>query len=508
MPMPESGDALEMLAATLARARGDNFFPALAAHLGEVLGASQAMVCEAAANRRARTLGVWRDGTVAPNYDYALEGTPCAKVLAGQPLSIELSPGAFPGAPQQRGGYFGMPLAANDGAVLGHFCAYLESSLPLSQIQRAVCDILANRAAAELRLVHVKRERALLRGQRRQLRAEIAAANDLDAIQGVSAAHQRVMEEVRRAALSSANVLVRGEPGTGKELISRAIHAGSARVGKPFVKIDCASMTIDADINALLQTLALAVGGTLYLDEVGVLSADMQARLLAALPTSHGEPGSANNVNVRVIAATSRDLFRKMRDGEFLEGLYGRIAMLAIDIPPLRTRVEDIPLLVQTFVHKRARRKGRRVQSIDPQSLADLANYGWPGNIRELENLVERALVLQDAPVLKITTDFLGTTAPTERAALVAAAGDTSSITRTALAGPVDFDDTLSTGLHVVQRDHILRVLNATHWVIEGSHGAALKLGLKPATLRHRMKKLGISRAANAGAQTSGGDAR
>jgi transcriptional regulator with GAF, ATPase, and Fis domain len=112
---------------------------------------------------------------------------------------------------------------------------------------------------------------------------------------------------------------------------------------------------------------------------------------------------------------------------------------------------------------------------------------------------VERSLVMQDAPTLKITKELLATTAPLERAALVAAAaGDTSTTARTALAGPVDFDDTLSTGLHVIQRDHILRVLDSTHWVIEGSHGAALKLGLKPATLRHRMKKLGISRAANA----------
>jgi transcriptional regulator with GAF, ATPase, and Fis domain len=208
---------------------------------------------------------------------------------------------------------------------------------------------------------------------------------------------------------------------------------------------------------------------------------------------------------VRIIAATNRDLYRKVRDGEFQAALYDRLTMLAIDIPPLRARVEDIPLLIQDVVHKRARRLGRRVQTVDPQSLSELSNYAWPGNIRELENLVERALVMQDAPVLKITTDYLGTTAPAERAALAAAAADPGATTRTTLAGPVDFDDTLSTGLHVVQRDHILRVLDATHWVIEGSHGAALKLGLKPATLRHRMKKLGISRAVNAGVQASGG---
>ena len=502
MPVPETGDTLESLATSLGRARGDNFFPALTAHLALVLGANEAMVCEAATNRRARTLAVWRRGELAPNYDYDLEGTPCAKVQAGQSLAIELTAGSFPGARQSHGGYFGMPLTANDGAVLGHLAAYSERPLSLDPAQRAICDILANRCAAELRLVHVKRERALLRGQRRQLRDEIAAAHDVDSMLGVSPAHVRIMGEIRGAALTAVTVLLRGEPGTGKELVARAIHNGSTRAAKPFVKIDCAALSIDADISALPQTLALAIGGTLFLDEVGGLSSEMQARLVTALPASQGEAGGVHGVNVRVIAATNRDLYRKVRDGEFHEGLYDRLTMVAIDIPPLRARVEDIPLLIQDVVHKRARRLGRRVQTVDPQSLSELSNYSWPGNLRELESLVDRALVLQDAPVLKITTDYLGTTAPAERAALVAAAGDPGT-TRTALAGPVDFDDTLSTGLHVVQREHILRVLDATHWVIEGSHGAALKLGLKPATLRHRMKKLGISRAANAGAHAS-----
>lgn len=499
MPVPETGDALEMLAASLARARGDHFFPVLASHLAGVLGATEAMVCEAAANRRARTLAVWRRGETVPNYDFDLDGTPCAKVQAGQSMSVELTPGAYPGAPQGHGGYFGMPLAANDGAVLGHLAVYCERPLSLSVSQRAICDILANRCAAELRLVHVKRERALLRGQRRQLRAEVAAAHDVDSLLGVSQAHVRVMNEVRGAALAAVNVLLRGEPGTGKELVARAIHSSSTRAAKPFVKIDCAALSIDADINALPQTLALAIGGTMFLDEIGVLSTDMQTRLLSALPA----PGA---INVRIISSTNRDLYRKVRDGEFLEGLYDRLTMLAIDIPPLRARVEDIPLLIQDMMHKSARRLGRRAQAVDPQSLSELSNYSWPGNLRELANLVERALVMQDAPVLKITTDQLGTTALVERAALAAAADLT--MTRTTLAGPVDFDDTLSTGLHVVQRDHILRVLDATHWVIEGSHGAALKLGLKPATLRHRMKKLGISRAANAGLQAPGSEAR
>ena len=298
---------------------------------------------------------------------------------AGQEMAVELSASAFPGAPQKHGGYFGMPLAANDGAVLGHLAAYCDRPISLSPSQRAVCDILANRCAAELRLVHVKRERALLRGQRRQLRAEVAAAHDIDSMLGVSPAHVRVMGEIRSAALSAVNVLLRGEPGTGKELVARGIHANSTRAAKSFVKIDCAALSIDADISALPQTLALAIGGTLFLDEVGVLSSDMQARLLAALHTSQGEPGGAHSFNVRIIAATNRDLYRKMRDGEFLEALYDRLTMLAIDIPPLRARVEDIPLLIQDIVHKRARRLGRRVQTVDPQSLSELSNYALAG---------------------------------------------------------------------------------------------------------------------------------
>jgi formate hydrogenlyase transcriptional activator len=292
-------------------------------------------------------------------------------------------------------------------------------------------------------------------------------------------------------------VLVRGEPGTGKELVARAIHAWSQRAAKPFTRIDCASPGIDAELRALPQIIALTSGGTLFFDEVGALPLELQSRLVAALPSAGGERRDLPVAEVRVMASTNRDLRKLMHDGEFREDLFYRLNVFPIDIPPLRARIEDIAPLVQHFVRRLSLRLGRRIDSIDPNSLAELARHSWPGNVRELATLVERSMVTHSGPVLKVSADLFATASPAERAALIAAAAvDTATTGRHALAAD-DFDETLNTGLHAVQREHILRVLHATHWVIEGNSGAALKLGMKPATLRHRMKKLGISRAQN-----------
>jgi len=468
------GGQLESLAATLARARGEEFFPVLAQYLAGVLGAREAHICEAAPGGRVRTLGAWRDGGFIPNYEYLLDD-----------------------APSGGGNLFSLPLAAKDGAVLGHLLAWIDSAAPLTPAQRDACAVLADRAGAELRLVHVKRERSLLRAQVRQLRGEIHAVHDIDAIVGTSLAHARVIDEMRRVAAADASVLINGEPGTGKELVARAVHAWSPRGAKPFTRVDCAALNVDADLKALPQICALTSGGTLFFDEVGALPLELQARLLAALPAS-GERRDPAVADVRVVASTNRDLRKAMRDGVFREDLFYRLNVFPIDIPPLRTRIEDIAPLVHHFVRRLTQRLGRRIESIDPNSLAELGRHSWPGNVRELATLVERSMVTHSGPVLKMSADLFATASPAERAALIAAAAvDTATSGRHALDGTVDFDDTLNTGLHAVQREHILRVLNATHWVIEGTSGAALKLGMKPATLRHRMKKLGISRAQN-----------
>jgi transcriptional regulator with GAF, ATPase, and Fis domain len=491
-------EQLQSLAACLARARGEDFFPVLAAHLGATLGARDAAICEALPGRRARALGAWREGANIPAHEYDLAGMPCARVHAGERLLTAIDPSLFPAAPQGVAWYFGVPLAAKDGAVLGHVCAWFDHGFEMQPLQRAICDLIADRAAAELRLVHVKRERAMLRAQRSQLRSELAALYDLQYITGAGAAHQRLLEEIRRSAGNAAPVLISGETGTGKELIARAIHASGPRTAKPFTRIDCTHLLVDSEIAALPQVLAFTSGGTIYFDEVGGLTLATQERLHEALRALDAARQSAARrdagiPDVRVIASTARDLRGAARDGAFRGDLLRDLSAFAIEVPPLRARVEDIPSLVQQIVHKLSRRLGRRIDGVDPDSLAALMRYSWPGNVRELTSLVERSMVVQRGPWLKIMPDFFAGS-PAERAALIAAAAVDPGSTGTH-AIPIDFDDTLNTGLHAVQREHILRVLNATHWVIEGNSGAALKLGLKPATLRHRMKKLGISRA-------------
>jgi len=488
------GDQLQLLAACLARARGEDFFPVLAEHLGATLGAREALICEAAPARRARTLAVWRPGGAAQNYDYDLAGTPCARVYAGERLSIDIDQAVFPGAPQRWGAYFGMPLAAKDGAVLGHLCAWFDQSITMSTAQLAICEVLADRAGAELRLVHVKRERALLRAQRGQLRAEIGLIHDVQDLVGSSAAHRLLLEEIRRLSGNSGAVLVTGEPGTGKSLVARAIHAAGARASKPFTRFDCTQLQIEGGIDSLPQTFGISIGGTILFDEVGALAPVMQAKLLEILQAFGAERRAAGSPDVRIIATTNRDLLAAARNGAFRGELLRVLGPFAIELPPLRTRVEDIPPLLQHLVQKQARRLGRRVDGVDPDSVAALMRYSWPGNVSELAGLVERAMLSQSGPILKISAEIMAGS-PAERAALIAAASvDPASSARITHSGLIDLDDTLNTGLHDVQREHILRVLNATHWVIEGNSGAALRLGLKPATLRHRMKKLGITR--------------
>jgi formate hydrogenlyase transcriptional activator len=303
---------------------------------------------------------------------------------------------------------------------------------------------------------------------------------------GKSLALELVLDRVRRVAPTSSTVLIQGETGTGKELIARAIHNISPRCGRPFVKLNCAAIPLDlleselfghekgAFTGAIAQKLGrfeLADKGTLFLDEVGDIPPSLQPKLLRILQEQEFErlgSSQTHQVDVRLVAATHRDLAGMVRNGEFRSDLYFRLNVFPVQLPPLRERREDIPALVAHFVEFLGRRVGRRIDHIPEETMLDLCSYDWPGNIRELQNLIERALILSEDSVLP--NPFLAVGAPHI----------------TVVPTPTTLADS--------ERALILRTLDAAGWVIGGRDGAAARLGLKRTTLIYKMQRHGISR--------------
>jgi formate hydrogenlyase transcriptional activator len=307
---------------------------------------------------------------------------------------------------------------------------------------------------------------------------------------GSSAALEAVLEQVERVAPTGSTVLIQGETGTGKELIARAIHNISSRCGRPFVRLNCAAIPLDlleselfghekgAFTGAIAQKIGrfeLADKGTLFLDEVGDIPPALQPKLLRVLQEQEFERlGSTrtHQVDVRLVAATNRDLTEMVNDGEFRSDLYYRLNVFPVLLPPLRDRREDIPALVAHFVEILGRRMGRKIDHVPPETMSALSSYPWPGNIRELQNLIERAVILSNDGVL-----------PNPLPAVMPAA-----TTHLAVVSPG------TTTLRDSERTLILQTLEGVGWVIGGPKGAAAKLGLKRTTLIHKMQKLGISR--------------
>jgi PAS domain S-box-containing protein len=354
--------------------------------------------------------------------------------------------------------------------------------------------------------VLLEQEQAKLKAQNTYLQEELKSVHNFEEIVGASSGLVKVLEKVQRVAPTDATVMITGESGTGKELIARAIHSASNRADKPFIKINCAALptslveselfghergAFSGAIQRRIGRFELANTGTIFLDEIGEVPMDVQVKLLRVLQEREFERIGGNQTiktDVRVIAATNRDLHKSIRDGEFRADLYYRLNVFPVELPPLRERVDDIPLLAHFFVQKYAPRVGRRSEGIDSESMQRLTHYTWPGNIRELENIIERALILSNSSVLHIDAEVLPSLVPF----LPSAAKSGSSPS-----GPTTSEPAKPAGhdLDSIQREHILSMLNETNWVIEGARGAASRLGLKPGTLRHRMKKLGIARA-------------
>jgi transcriptional regulator with GAF, ATPase, and Fis domain len=306
---------------------------------------------------------------------------------------------------------------------------------------------------------------------------------------GNSPALESVLEQVERVAPTGSTVLIQGETGTGKELIARAIHNISSRCGRSFVKVNCAAIPLDlleselfghekgAFTGAIAQKIGrfeLADKGTLFLDEVGDIPQALQPKLLRVLQEQEFERlGSTrtHQVDVRLVAATNRDLTEMVKRGEFRSDLYYRLNVFPILLPPLRARREDVPALVAHFVEICGRRMGKQIEHIPPETMSALTSYPWPGNVRELQNLIERAVILSNKGVL-----------PNPLPTVLTAA--TKEVTLSAL----------PTTLRDSERALILQTLGTVGWLVGGANGAAAKLGLKRTTLINKMKKLGISR--------------
>jgi len=339
---------------------------------------------------------------------------------------------------------------------------------------------------AEAALVEIVLLKEQLEGERAYLQEEIKLTNNHENIIGQSEALKHVLHKVGQIANSNTTVLIHGATGTGKELVARAIHGLSLRKNRALVKVNCATLPANLIESELfghekgsftgshgkhLGRFEIADGATLFLDEIGELPMELQAKLLRVLQEGEFERvGSSHTikVDVRIIAATNRNLEEEVRNGRFREDLWYRLNIFPIIIPPLRDRTEDIPLLVDFYVRKIAKRLGRAIETIPEVVMTALQNYGWPGNIRELENVLERAVINSSGPKLRLADE----------------------LARSVKAVPA----TASKTMEAIERDYIFQVLEQTNWKVSGKDSASEILGLDRSTLRARMSKLSIEK--------------
>ncbi len=341
-----------------------------------------------------------------------------------------------------------------------------------------------------LALTEVKRLKEQFEAENVYLQEEIKVNHNFEEILGRSAPLRKILHQVEQVASTDATVLILGETGTGKELFARSIHDLSDRKERPLVKVNCAALPttlIESELfghekgsftGAIARKIGrfeLANGGTIFLDEIGELPLDLQPKLLRVLQEGDFERlGSTQtiNVDVRIIAATNRDLKKMVKDSDFRDDLYFRLSVFPLTLPPLRARKKDIPMLVQWFVSRFTKKLGKQIQSVPQNVMNLLQNYAWPGNIRELENVIERAVILTRGSTLSVQ--------------------ELDDSTHNILTPQPD-----QVTLEEIERAYIGKILETTNWLISGDRGAAAILGLHPNTLRSRMQKLGIKRSSS-----------
>jgi formate hydrogenlyase transcriptional activator len=381
-------------------------------------------------------------------------------------------------------------------------CAYDTADVDfLQQIANQVAVAVENALAFQ----EIEALKDRLAKENAYLEQEARAEHNFGDIVGDSAPLRRVLKQVETVAPTSSTVLILGETGTGKELIARALHERSPRKGRTFVKLNCAAIptglleselfghekgAFTGAVSQKVGRFELADQGTLFLDEVGDIPTELQPKLLRVLQELEFERLGGTRtikVDVRLVAATHRDLPKMVADGRFREDLYYRLNVFPVAMPPLRERADDIPRLVRHFTQQFARRMGRRIETIPSAVMDALVRYHWPGNVRELQNVIERAVILSQRSSLEVPLSDVA--ASSQRSGV---RNQESGSQRESLRS----DQTATSGgtLAEAEREHILGALRETGWVLGGPHGAAARLGMKRSTLYKKMKKLGISR--------------
>ncbi len=514
---PAFYEALQLLTEGTAAATGDAFFRSLAQHAAKALKARYAFVAETLNPMESRSLAYWEGADFGEGFSYRFPGTPCQRVAAGNVcMTRDGLQEAYPddkwlgqiGAVS----YIGVPLKNADNKVLGHVAVLHTEPMHPSEADVAILKIFAARACAELERVQaeramrdalseVERLKERLQAENNYLQEEIRTEYNFEEILGGSRIMQALVRTIEQVASSNATVLITGETGTGKELVARALHSRSTRRDRPLVKVNCGAISaglVESELfghvkgaftGALSNRIGrfeLADGGIIFLDEVGELPADTQVKLLRVLQEQEFEPVGSNQtrkVNVRVIAATNRKLEDAVRDGQFRSDLFYRLNVVPLHVPALRERREDIPMLAEYFLQRYCQRLGHSPKGFASDMLRRMQDYDWPGNVRELQNMIERCAVLSPGPILNLEYDPLAL-----HATCKSKAAPSSSPAQSSRA-----DEVLN--LQELERQHILTVLERSHWKIEGAQGAARLLGLNPSTVRSRMKKLGIKRA-------------
>jgi len=497
-------ETLRAITEGTAAVTGSDFFRPLVRHLAHALQVRYAFIaeCTDATKTRVHTLAFWKGDDFGENFAYPLAGTPCANVIGGEarcyPERLTL---LFPEDKDlvtlNAESYLGVPLHDSSGNILGHLAVMDNKPMNAKPHDISILKTFAARAGAELErkraeealraaLAEVEQLKNRLQAENIYLQEEIRTQQNFEEIAGTSAAIQKVFRNIEKVAPTDTTVLITGETGTGKELVARAIHSSSPRKESALISVNCAALPsglIESEIfghekGAFTGATArkkgrfeLADGGTIFLDEIGELPLETQVKLLRVLQEQEFERvGGAQTlkVNVRVIAATNRNLEERVKQGAFRADLFYRLNIFPIHLPSLRERRDDIPILTHHFIGKFSRRMGKKIDRISSEALEKLTRYDWLGNVRELANVLERAVILCDGGVLQ--DDHIG------------------------ISPQLHKPETELSTLQEAERVHILRALEETKWMVGGPHGAAIRLGLNRTTLLARMKKLGIEK--------------